>query len=84
MFGKYEPLCPEDRTVFENTLYLNYEDEKRQLELRLAFYPDPLLNVVKKCEEALLRRMKQVPILRPPLTVYKQLDTFGNCHYLFR
>ena len=70
--------------MFENSLYLNYEEEKRQLELRLAFYPEPLLNVVKKCEEVLLRRLKQAPNLRRPLSVYKQLDTFGNCHFLFR
>ena len=70
--------------MFENKLYLNYEDEKRQLELRLAFYPDVLLNVVRKCEEVLLRRMRQAPNLRSPLSVYKQLDAFGIYHYLFR
>ena len=73
-----------EQDTFESTLYSNYDAEKPTFAATLRDYSDPLLNVVRKCEQDLLRRRKQEASLRSPFKVYKQLDMYGDHHYLFR
>lgn len=83
-FGHYAQLSLEDCRLFEDLLFSNYEDEKRHLDLKRACYTEALSCVVRKCEEALLRKKSQGAPLRIPMKVYRQMDAFGNHYYLFR
>lgn len=83
-FGQYVQLSTEESLTFERDLYTDYEQEKQWLVMREGYTTETLSIVGKKCEVALLNRRSLGENGKPVLKVYKQLDSVGSNHYLFR
>lgn len=83
-FGQYVQLSPEEGLTFERTLYTDYEQKKQWFVMREGYTTETLSIVGEKCEAALLNRRNLGDNVKPVFKVYKQLDSFGSNHYLFR